>query len=245
MARSRRAVGGQGLSLHSAGLAARLPSDTGQRRSRPLAAWGRDDDSRLHRRARPFRRDAGGQRHRRRLVPAGDRRPSRARRPLGAHQLRRVRHVPAVPVRRRIRDAARAEVDQDAVYDDAADRPASLSTWIWATHQPSGSGADGFLAGAVPRGRAHLPRPRDAAAARRTDRLDRRRDSPSAVHQAGHPRVGPGRPLLHAVAGPAAGAASSRTPRSSTCRSAKTFVALDDPGVVVGAIEKIGAQRPA
>ena len=39
-----------------------------------------------------------------------------------------------------------------------------------------------------------------------TDRINRRRDSPSAVHQAGHPRVGPGRPLLHAVAGPAAGA---------------------------------------
>ena len=61
VAKSRRAVSGQGLSLHSAGLAARLPSDTGQRRSRPLAAWGCDDDSRLRRRARPFRRDAGGQ----------------------------------------------------------------------------------------------------------------------------------------------------------------------------------------
>ena len=70
----------------------------------------------------------------------------------------------------------------------------------------SRSGADGLLAATVPFRRTHLPRPRDAAAARREDRSDRRVDPPAALHQARDPGVGPGRPLFHAVTRPTAGA---------------------------------------
>src|ERR1700758_2655444 len=82
-------------------------------------------------------------------MPADDRRLPRPRRASGAHQLRRLRQIPAFPVRWRVRAAARSVDDQDAVRADAAEGAAPLAARVWAAHTRPRSGADGFLVTAV------------------------------------------------------------------------------------------------
>ena len=95
-----RRVGAARVSVHPAGLAARLSHHPGERRRRPVATRHRDTDPRLHRRARALRCDAGGQRHRWRPVSVRRRRSSGGGRTARVDELRCVRQVPAVPVHR-------------------------------------------------------------------------------------------------------------------------------------------------
>ena len=199
------------------------------------------NDQRVHRRAGPARRHAGRQRHRRWAVPAPDRRPPRQRRPAGADQLRRVRQVPAIPVQRRVRDDAGAQVDPLVVQADEGDRAEAFAPRLRAAAATRRRCADRI----VDRTHEHRPadraEPRHAVAWRRRNGSGGRRDPAPAIRQARDDRVGHGRPQLHPCArAQARGAVPERS--MVEVPGARTFVALDAPRAVVDAIATVGAR---
>ena len=118
---------------------------------RPIPARSRPSGTQLHRGARARRRDAGGQRHRRRdlPVPAGHRRV--AHRPTRTDQLRRLRQLPSTTFRSPVQGLSKHRRDPRPDGPDARGRRPSLARGLrTARERAPRRAADAGLGRAVP-----------------------------------------------------------------------------------------------